>query len=120
MTPHQAALLDNHRDLAQLSCTGQRNVFWVLDLTDPKAFRLAEEFQPKASLLQSKEKELSQGNIPAITVSSDIKFLNAYRTQIMGMEPIPHPPDHLLYIIICSEERILIAASEKMNVAKST
>lgn len=115
MTPQQSALMENHIDLAQLSCTGEDNVFWVLDLCDKEAFRIAEGFKSKQELQDVRDKEVSVNKIPAVTLSSDIHALNSYRTQVMGNKPVSSPPPDYLYIVICTEGRFLIVANQKLN-----
>lgn len=115
MSTQQANLLENHHDLAQFACTGENDVFWVLDLTDPLAFRLAEAHETPENLVATRDKELSANRIPALTLATPIETLNAYRTMVMGNDPVPHPPAGMLYIVVCTEGRIITAAIPKMT-----
>lgn len=115
MTSQQSTLMENHIDLAQLSCTGELNVFWVLDLCDTEAFRIAEGFKSKKELEDFRDKEVSTNKIPAVTLTSTLNALNSYRTLAMGNKPVSSPPPDHIYIVICTEGRFLIAANKKLN-----
>lgn len=108
MSEDQLKLLEHHIDLAQFACTGENNVFWVLDLTDPQAFQLAETHENADTLRATRDKELAAGRIPALTLASTLAPLNAYRA-VMGYDPVPVPPDHMIYIILCTEGRFTTA-----------
>jgi hypothetical protein len=110
MTSNQLRLLENHEDLAQLTCTGENKVFWVLDLCDEAAFRIAEGFQSRETLIANREKEISRDHIPAITLASTVQSLNSYRVEIMGAKPLPDPPDEMIYLVVCTDGRIACAA----------
>ena len=110
MTEQQSLLLENHKDCAQLACTGDHNCFWVLDLTDPKAFRIAEQFDKREILLTRRSACMESNQIPAQTLATPLANLNIYRVTIMGSAPLPAPKPGFLYIAIFTEGRVLIAS----------
>ena len=115
MTERQIKLFEYHIDIAQLACTGENNVLWVLDLTDPLAFQLAEAHETTENLIANRDKQLAAGCIPALTLATPIETLNAYRTQVMEKPTIPPPPEGLIYIVVCTEDRILAAATKSLQ-----
>jgi len=110
MTETQSLLLENHREVAQTACGAKTPCFWVLDLTDPMAFRIAAQFQPADVLLDKRDATVAIDQIPAITITTDITALNAYRCMIMKTAPVPAPKDGFLYIVVCTDNRMLIAS----------
>jgi hypothetical protein len=114
MTKRQIKLLEYHKDIAQFACTGENNVLWVLDLTDPIAFQLAEAHETTENLVANRDKQLAAGCIPALTLTTPLAKLNCYRTEVMEKPPIPRPPEGIIYIVVCTEERILAAATPSM------
>ena len=115
MTHRQAALFAYHEDIAQLACSGENNVLWVLDLTDPMAFQLAEAHETPENLIANRDKQLAAGCIPALTLATPVETLNAYRTQVMEKPAIPHPPEGMIYIVVCTEDRIISAATKSLQ-----
>jgi hypothetical protein len=109
MTDQQSILLENHKDCAQLACTGEHNCFWVLDLTDPKAFRIAEQFDDRKRLVTRCIACIENNQIPAQTLATPLAHLNIYRVTIMGSPPLPTPKPGFLYIAVFTEGRVLVA-----------
>ena len=115
MTNRQLKLLEYHEDIARFACTGENNVLWVLDLTDSTAFQMAEAHETTETLIANRDKQLAAGCIPALTLATPIETLNAYRTQVMEKPTIPPPPEGMIYIVVCTEDRIMSAATKSLQ-----
>lgn len=109
------SLLNYHTDLAKFAVNDELPVFWVLDLEDEKAVNVALGFKEREELEAMRDKEREAGRIAALTITSPMQFLNLYRQEVQGNAAMPDPGHDHLYLVLCSEERFMVAKMPRLT-----
>lgn len=109
------SLLNYHTDLAKFAVNDELPVFWVLDLECEKALNVALGFKEREELEAMRDKERADGKIAALTITSPLEFLNHYRRIIQKSHEMPHPGPDQLYLVLCSEERFMVAKLPRLT-----
>jgi len=119
VTQRQAALLDNHKDTAQLMCS-LGDFFWVLDLEDTEGFKIAVAMEPDDARgevrVAERRNSVTPNHIPAQTAVTP--YALGCEMLAHGWSCTPPPPDGR-YVAVVSDGRILIAAVKPLNPLES-
>lgn len=114
MNDRQKALFENHYDVAQLACSGENNVFWILDLDDPLAFKIAKGGNAEESLTSYRDNQRELGNIAASTMTTPEHVLHTFRETVSKQAPIGTVPDGFIAVVLISEGAVISAFAPSM------
>ena len=108
------SLLASHKDQAQFSCTGDKKVFWVLDLEDSMAFVIAKVFRPEKENAEWRDRHKELGAFPAMTIASGMDMLNGIRKE-QGMKEVETPHEDTILMAIVSENHLFVVKGPSMK-----